>query len=176
MSRALFVDFADPAGLQAGVEAARRADVAIIDAFTPFPVEGLGKMLGGGAGATRVRIFMAVGGLTAATLAYGLQFYSATIAYPFDVGGRPHNSWPVFFLFPFEFGILAAGICGLLGLFWSTGLPLLNHPVFDVAGIERASADRFVLALAMPEKSRERERLEKRLAKLGALDIREAEL
>ena len=176
MSRALFADFADVAGLQAAVDAARRADVAVIDAFTPFPVEGLGKILGGGAGATHVRLSMTVGGLLSAAFAYGLQFYSATIAYPFDVGGRPHNSWPVFFLFPFEFGILAAAVCGLVGLFWSTGLPRLNHPVFDVAGIERASSDRFILALAMPEKTRERERLEKRLAKLGALDIREAEL
>lgn len=176
MRRALFVDFADPQGLRAGIETARLYDIELVDAFTPFPVEGLGEMFGGGEGARRVRVFMLVGGLVLAGLAYGLEFYSATIAYPFDSGGRPENSWPAFMLFPFEFGVLAAAVCGLVGLFIWTGLPRLNHPVFEVEGIRRASNDRFILVMAAPSTRQKRKKLEEKLTKSGALLIREGEL
>jgi hypothetical protein len=176
MRRALFIDFADPQGLRAGIEAARLYDVELVDAFTPFPVEGLGEIFGGSEGARRVRIAMLVGGLALAGLAYGLEYYSATIAYPFDAGGRAHNSWPAFMLFPFEFGVLAAAVCGLVGLFAWAGLPRLNHPVFEVEGFERASNDRFILVLATPATKQKRKRLEEKLAKGGALLIREGEL
>lgn len=176
MRSALFVDFADPDGLKAGIETARLYDVELVDAFTPFPIPGLGEMLGGAQGATRVRIFMLVGGLGLAAAAYALQYYSATVAYPFDVGGRPHNSWPVFFLFPFEFGVLSAAVFGLLGLALWSGLPRLNHPVFEVEGIDRASNDRFILVMAIPATKQKRDRLEAKLVKRGALKIREGQL
>lgn len=176
MRRALFVDFADTEGLWAGVDTARLYDVELVDAFTPFPVEGLGEIFGGSVGGVRVRTAMLAGGLVAAAAAYGLEFYSATIAYPFNSGGRPPTSWPTFLLFPFEFGILAAAVCGLVALALWTGLPRLHHPVFDVEGIERASADRFILVVSAPETSRKRAQLEKKLVRDGALRIREGQL
>ena len=123
-----------------------------------------------------MRACMLAGGLLAAAFAYSLELYSATIGYPFDSGGRPHNSWPTFMMFPFEFGILAAGIFGLLGLFWVTGLPRLHHPHFDIEGFDRASQDRFLLAVEPPEKKRHRRRIEEKLVRLGALAMREVEL
>lgn len=176
MTKALFIEFADAAGIMAGLELAGRERATVLDAFTPYPVEGLGDALGGGADARRVRTWMLVGGLAAAASAYGLEFYSATIAYPFDVGGRPHNSWPVFMLFPFEFGILSAAVFGLIGLFVSTGLPRLHHPLFEVEGFERASGDRFILAVEPPRTKKKRERVKNAFAGIGALHVREAEL
>lgn len=176
MTRALFVDFADAAGIRSGVEAARAEKLEILDAFTPFPIEGLGAEIGGKGGGRSVRIWMLVGGLAAAAAAYGLQVYSAVYAYPFNVGSRPPNSWPTFMLFPFEFGILAAAIFGLIGLFRATGLPRLHHAAFDIEGFDRASNDRFILALTPPEGKRQRARVEERFAKLGAIAVREVEL
>lgn len=176
MTRALFVDFPDAPGIRSGIEAVRAEKIEILDAFTPFPIDGLGAEIGGKSGARSVRIWMLVGGLAAAGAAYGLEVYSAVVAYPFDVGGRPPNSWPAFMLFPFEFAILAAAICGLVGLFRATGLPRLHHAAFDIDGFDRASNDRFILALAPPEKKRQRARVEERLSKLGALSFREVEL
>lgn len=175
MSRILVMDFESQEGLRQAVELARGEEFGVVDAFTPYPVEGLGRELGGSRDARRIRIFMLAGGLAAAAFAYALQLYSATVGYPFDVGGRPHNSWPVFMLFPFEFGILAAALSGLVGLFWSTGLPALHHPVFDIPGIERASQDRFILAIMAPGQTEERASLIRRFTEMGALDLREVE-
>lgn len=176
MTRAFFVDFADAAGIRSAVAAAHDEKLDILDAFTPFSIEGLGAELGGKAGGRSVRIWMLLGGLLAAGAAYGLEVYSAVFAYPFDVGSRPDNSWPAFMLFPFEFGILAAAICGMIGLFRATGLPRLHHAAFEIDGFDRASSDRFILALAVPEKKKRRARLTERMEKLGALSVREVEL
>ena len=176
MRQALYVEFGDVQGLKAAVSATRAAKIEIIDAFTPFPVEGLGASLGGSRDGRRVRAFMLVGGLLAAAFAYGLELFSATTAYPFDVGGRPHNSWPTFMMFPFEFGILSAAIFGLIGLFSVTGLPRLHDRHFDIEGFDRVSQDRFALAFARPESKRERNRIEEKLSALGALNICEVDL
>ena len=45
---------------------------------------------------------------------YGFIWWTATQAYPFDSGGRPLHSWPVFLIAPTEFGALAAGIAGMI--------------------------------------------------------------
>ena len=76
-----------------------------------------------------------------------MQYYSMAIDYPFNVGGRPLNSWPVFVPIMFEVLVLVAAPAAFLGLMFLNGLPQPHHPVFNVPGFERASQDRFFLAL-----------------------------
>jgi hypothetical protein len=94
---------------------------------------------------------MLAGGLGMAALALALQWYSAVIDYPINSGGRPLNSWPVFLLVPFEVGIFAAALCGVLAFLWSCGLPRLHDPIFAIPGIERATQDRYFLLTAVQE-------------------------
>ena len=56
---------------------------------------------------------MLAGGLLVAAFAFALQWYSAVIDYPMNSGGRPLNSWQVFWLVPFEVGVFAAALCGV---------------------------------------------------------------
>ena len=148
----LLAEFADPDALTA---AARRTDGVGLPArrrFTPFPVEGLAEILD--IKPSRIRWAMLLAGLAVAGFFYWLQWWSAVHDYPLNVGGRPLNSWPVFLLVPFEVGMLAAAIAGLIALFWRCGLPRLHHPVFEAAGFERASQDRFFLLAEALERAR----------------------
>ena len=87
-----------------------------------------------------------------AAFAYALQVYSAVWSYPYNAGGRPLHSWPVFLLVPFEVGVFAAALAGIITFFMACGLPSLHQPVFGVPGFERASQDRyFLLARARGE-------------------------
>jgi hypothetical protein len=54
----------------------------------------------------------------------------------------------VFWLVPFEVGVFAAALCGVMALLWSCGLPRLHHPLFEIPGFERATQDRFFLLAA----------------------------
>ncbi len=118
---------------------------------------------------------MAIGGLGIAAFAYGIEYYSAVIDYPINCGGRPLNSWPAFMLFPFAIGILGAASAGFIALLVETGLPRLHHPLFEIPGFERASQDRFLLALEAPEAANDLRALRDWLSEAGAIAIWEVE-
>ena len=161
---------------EALTDAARRIKDSghqLVDAFTPFPVEGLAETFS--VQPSFIRWAMLIGGLTLAAIAYGLQWWSAVYDYPLNVGGRPLNSWPVFLLVPCEVGLLAAALGGLVTFFRQCGLPRLHHPVFDVAAFERASQDRFFL-LAREAPDRSDESLRDLLLSSGALTVSEMRL
>ena len=134
------------------VDAARRARGAryrLVDAFTPFPVEGVHELLDHAP--SRIRVAMFIGGIGTAALAYGLEYFSAVVNYPYNSGGRPLDAWPAFMLVPFATGILVAAIAGFATFLIECGLPRLHEPLFAVEGFERASQDRFVLAVVRPQ-------------------------
>jgi hypothetical protein len=149
VTNVLLAEFGDAERLAAAAHAAKRQNYRLFDAFTPFPVEGLTELLE--LQPSRIRFAMFVGGFATAALAYGLEYYSAAINYPYNSGGRPLDSWLAFMLVPFATGILLASICGVIAFLVETGLPRLHHPLFDVDGFDRVSQDAFVLALVRPE-------------------------
>jgi hypothetical protein len=69
-----------------------------------------------------------------------------------------------------------AGVFGFAALLWSTGLPCLNHPFFDSNLTARASQDRFVLAVAVPETAKAVSWLRGMLAEADAMSIEETVL
>ncbi|MFY9910527.1 MAG: DUF3341 domain-containing protein [Candidatus Sulfotelmatobacter sp.] len=139
----IMAEFDTPSAL---VEAAHRtyqAGYRKIDAYSPFPVEGLAEEIGfhHDAVALVVLICAIIGGCTG----YLLQYWCDAVSYPINVGGRPYNSWPSFIVITFELTILFGGISALLGMLALNGLPMPYHPVFNVPRFAMASKDRFFL-------------------------------
>jgi Protein of unknown function (DUF3341) len=143
MNGSLMAEFDDPDALSAALRLIKGSDHRAIDAFTPYPVEGVAAALE--IPASRIRYAMLAGGLIVAACAFALQWYSAVIDYPLNSGGRPLNSWQVFLLVPFEVGVFAAALCGVIAFLRSCGLPRLHHPLFEIPGFERATQDHFFL-------------------------------
>jgi Protein of unknown function (DUF3341) len=146
MNGPLIAEFANPDALRTALRLIKGSEHRAIDAFTPYPIEGLAEDLG--IPASRIRYAMLAGGLIAAAGAFALQWYSAVIDYPLNSGGRPLNSWQVFLLVPFEVGLFAAALCGVVAFLRSCGLPRLHHPLFEIPGFERATQDHFFLLAA----------------------------
>lgn len=141
----LLAEFTDG---EAVLEAARRlraAGLSRVDAYTPFPLEGLTETLGGGP--NRVALMGLCGGVVGAGAGYGMQWYSATLDYPINVGGRPWHSWAAFLPTTLELALLGAAIGILIGVLAWSHLPCLHHPLFNVPAFERASRDRFFLCI-----------------------------
>jgi ActD protein len=173
MTKVLLAEFGDSSRF---VEAARRARGAryrLIDAFTPFPVDDINVLLEHRG--SRIRVAMFIGGMAMALFAYGLEYFSAAIDYPYNSGGRPLHAWPTFMLVPFATGILVAAIVGFTTFLIECGLPRLYHPLFAIEGFERASQDRFVLALVGPESEEDKRRAIDFLRGVGAAAVREFE-
>lgn len=168
MSTRLLAEFLDGETLKAGLTQVRTAGYDVLDAFTPYPLEGLADELG--QARSNIRPVMLAGGLGTAGFALALQWYSAIINYPINSGGRPLNSWQVFLLVPFEVGIFAAALAGVIAFFWSCRLPRLHDPLFEIPGFERATQDRYFLLAAT---ERDASDLRASLRHAGAVEVTE---
>jgi hypothetical protein len=116
-----------------------------MDAYSPFPVEGLAEAIG--FHKNRVSLVVLIGGLIGLISAYSLQYWVATITYPTNVGGRPYHSWPSFIIVTFELTILFGGLSAVIGMLALNGLPLPYHPVFNVPEFAKASDNKFFLVV-----------------------------
>ena len=173
MTALLLVQFADSARFVEAARRAKSADYRLIDAFTPFPVEAVRELLD--PRRSHIRVAMFIGGIAMAAVAYGTEYYSAVIAYPYNSGGRPFDAWPAFMLVPFATGILVAAIAGFAAFLIECGLPRLHHGLFAVEGFERASQDQFILALERPAQEEDLQRALDFFRHAGAVALREVD-
>jgi hypothetical protein len=150
----VLAEFDDPERLREATSRAREHGYRKMDAYTPFPVDGMDVALG--LGSTRLPAIVLVCGLLGAAGMFGLQWYSSVVDYPWNVSGRPLFSWPSFIPLTFEVGILAASVGGLVGMLFMNRFPQPYHPIFDGAGFERATVDRFFLCIERADERFER--------------------
>jgi hypothetical protein len=141
----LLAEFATADALCAAVRAAREHGYAEVEAYSPFAIEGLGELAG--LRRNRVPLVTLLGGLAGGAGTYFLQWYTAVVDYPVNVGGRPLHSWPAFIPATFEITILGAALAAVVGMLAMNGLPRLYHPLFEVEEFELASRNRFFLCL-----------------------------
>lgn len=120
-----------------------------LEAFTPFPVHGLTEALG--KPKTKLQWIVFLCGLMGGVGGFMMQWYANVIAYPWNIGGRPLNSWPSFMPVTFELTVLCASVGAVVSMFMLNGLPEPYHPVFGVDAFERASRDKFFLSIAVGE-------------------------
>lgn len=170
----LMAEFRTPEALLEAVRALRAQGFSRLQAYTPFPVEGLAPALG----LTRnsVALCSLLGGLVGGIGGFFMQWYAATIAYPVNVGGRPLNSWPMFIPVAFELAILGAALAAVIGMLAANGLPRLTHPVFAAPGFDLATRDRFFLCVRATDTAFERYLTEQQLRSLAAVAVTEVPL
>ena len=141
----VLAEFATADTLLAAARKARDAGHGPIEAYSPFPIEGLAEAIG--FRRNWVPPIVLAGGLAGGIGGYFMQWYSAVISYPINSGGKPPHSWPEFIPVTFELTILIAALAGVAGMLWLNGLPRLHHPVFNVREFDLASRNRFFLCL-----------------------------
>jgi hypothetical protein len=151
--------------------AAKAQGYARVEAYTPFPVEGLDEAVG--FHGNRVALGALLGGIAGGAGTYFLQWYSAVIDYPINAGGRPLHSWAAFIPATFEITILGAALVAVATMLVANGLPRLNHPLFDVPEFELATRNRFFLCVRAAAPRFDRERASAFLAALDPLLVRE---
>ncbi len=141
----LMVEFLTAGEVLDATRRSRQAGYRQMDAYTPYPVEGLAAELG--LKKTRIPFLVLMGGLVGMCVGFFMQYYSMAVNFRFNVGGRPHNSWPVFIPITFEVLVLVGAFSAFLGMMFLNGLPRPHHPVFNVPQFARSSQDRFFLCI-----------------------------
>jgi hypothetical protein len=143
-------EFETPEQVLAAAHRTRAAGYQRIDAFSPIPVEGLAEAVG--FEWTAVPIIVFCGGLLGGLTGFGMCFYANVVSYPWAVGGKPPNSWPMWIPITFELTILGAALAAVIGMLALNGLPTPHHPMFNVERFALASTDRFFLCIKARDK------------------------
>ncbi len=138
-------EFETAAALLGAVRELRARGYAELDAFTPYPVHGLDEELGLRRSWIGWLVFPI--SVAAPVIGYLIQWYCNAVSYPLNVGGRPPHAVPAFLPITFETMVLLTATSALLLFFILGKLPWLTNPMFDVEGFERATIDRYWIAL-----------------------------
>ncbi len=165
----VMAEFSTPEALVAAARELRARGYRELDAFTPYPVHGLEQALGLRRSPLNwlVLPFAAFG----AGAGYLVQWLCNAVDYPLNVGGRPPNSAPAFIPVTFEMGVLAGSLAAIVILFGLCRLPELSNPLFAVDGFERASIDRFWLAIGEADPALDPGAAARELELLGAARV-----
>ena len=141
----LMAEFEQPDEVLDATRRAYQEGYRNMDAYSPFPVEGLAEALG--RKGVVVPLIVLSGGIIGGLGGYFMEWFATVIHYPLDVGGRPFHSWPAYIPITFELTVLTAAIFALVSMMALNRLPQPYHPVFNGPDFDRASQDRFFLCI-----------------------------
>jgi ActD protein len=167
----LLAEFEEHEQVLAAAERAYAAGYREMDAFSPFPIEGLAEALGHHYSA--VPLITLLGGMAGGLGGYFMEWYSMGRLYPLNVGGRPLNSWPNFIPITFELTVLIAALSALVAMLALNRLPEPHHPLFNVPEFRRASIDRFFLCIEATDPKFDRVATSRFLQSLGPCSLKE---
>jgi hypothetical protein len=169
----LMAEFPSADALIAAAHQVHAAGFQKVDAYTPYPIEAVSEALA--LPPSKVPILVLIGGLLGGLGGYMLQFWSQTIRYPMNIGGRPVHSWPAFIVPTFECTILGAALTAVIGMILLNGLPQPYHPVFNVPRFALASRDRYFLVIEAVDPKFDSDATRRFLAGLNASEVSEVD-
>lgn len=164
----LVAEFATEDAIVKAARQVRQAGYRNIDAFTPFPLPRLARIM-------RIRDSRPAwlglaGGIFGFLLAFGMQAF-VSYDYPLNVGGRPLYPLSAYAVVIFELTILFAVLFLFVGLLVLNRLPRLNYPIFNAPRFHLASKDRFFLCIKAQDRQFDRESTARFLRDIGAVSI-----
>jgi len=165
----VMAEFASGSALLDGIRALGASGVSRFDAFTPCRVDGLDELLR--LRRSRLPWIVLTAGVLGGGGAYLLQWWIDLIDDPTNLAGRSAHAALAFAPISFEMTVLLAAASAVIAALVLGGLPRLWDPVFEVEGFERATRDRFWLAVASGDPAIDPARDTAALEAAGALRV-----
>lgn len=143
---------------------------APLEAYTPYPVEGLDKLLGHRK--SPVGGMVLVMGIIGALSALGFELWTSGRDYPQVTAGKPLFSWEAFVPIMFEVTVLFAAFTAGLGmLLLLNRLPMFRHPMLRSSSLPLVTRDRFALAVEARGAEIDVEKITRLLQEFGAKSV-----
>ena len=169
----LMAQFDSPSAIIAAARRTYEVGYRRINAYSPFPIEGLSEAIG--YHRDYVALCTLICGILGALGGFSLQYWTAAIAYPLNVGGRPLLSLPAFIPVTFECTVLLASFGAFIGNLLMSRLPQPYHPTFNAPNFARASQDRFFLCVKSDDPKYNGAETRAFLESLGAIEVSNVE-
>lgn len=163
----ILAEFKNPAQLMKAAKLTNKAGFKKFDCYSPFPIHGmddamglkpsiLGRIVLGHA------LFGFLGGLA-------LQSWTASIAYPINISGKPFLNFPAFVPVTFELTILLSAFGAVFGMFFLNDMPRHHHPVFNSDYFKKVTDDGFFVIIESDDDLYNEEKTRKFLEDAGAI-------
>jgi mono/diheme cytochrome c family protein len=162
--------FDSPQVLMKAIPEVKAGTSAHLEAYTPYPIDGLDKALGFRKSPVGGMVFIM--GLIGAVAAMAFELWTSGIDYPLTTAGKPHFSWQAFVPIMFEVTVLFACFTAGLGmLLLLNRLPLFLHPMLRAKSLPLLTSDKFGLAVESGGIDFNGERIAALLKSAGATSI-----
>ena len=161
--------FENPAELVDGVKSIRAAGYKSIEAYSPFPIHGMERVLG--LPGSKVPWVTLCGGLTGLTIAVLLQWWTGAVDYPVIIGGKPLFAFEPSMPVMFELTVLLTCFGNLIGMFVLNGLPRHHHPLDGYEPFRKVTDDGFFLTIETADPKFDAEVCQSRLTELGGQNV-----
>lgn len=170
----LLAEFENAEALLCAVASARQEGWQHLDAYTPYPVEGLAEALGDTT--NHLPLLTLLAGVAGGATTFVFESWTTLQAYPQTISARPAFAWPAFLVPAFEMTIFCAALAAVIGMLVLNGLPAFYHPVFHAENFcAGASTDKFFLCLEARDRHFERKATYAYLESLQPISIVEVE-
>ena len=170
---ALLAEFNSPGELLHGVKMLKQAGVKHLETHTPFPIHGMDKAMG--LKDSRLGWIVALAACLGFTLGLGLLTWTALVAYPMLISGKPFFPWQAFVPITFEVTILFSAFGAVLGMLALNKLPRLHHPLFASERFKSFSSHGFFLSVEADSEGIDLEKVRSLLGEVGGRNIEDIE-
>jgi mono/diheme cytochrome c family protein len=141
-----------------------------LEAYTPYPVEGLAELLG--LRKSPIAGMVMIMGIVGAISTIAFELWTSGWDYPLITAGKPHWSWEAFIPIMFEVTVLFATFTAGLGmLLLLNRLPLFRDPMLRSKSMPLITRDKFVLAVESRGNEIDVDEISKLLQQAGAKQI-----
>ncbi|PKL86638.1 MAG: hypothetical protein CVV22_00675 [Ignavibacteriae bacterium HGW-Ignavibacteriae-1] len=140
------------------------------DVHTPYPVHGMDQAMK--LKRSPLGYFAFVLGVLGATLGLLLMYWTMTIDYPLNIGGKPTFPLPAFIPVTFEITVLLASVAtvvAMIVIFFK--FPNNSHPLHDTEYMKRVSSDKYGVTIEAADPNFDLEKVKAFLAKLGGTNV-----
>ena len=167
-------EFETPEALLRACERMRDAGFTRWDAHTPFPIHGLDRAMG--VRPTILPYLIFVMGMSGATFAIFLQWWTNAHNYPLVISGKPFWSLPANIPVAFELTVLFSAFTAFIGMLAFNGLPRFYQPVFKSERFRRVTTDRFFVRVDVEDPHFDAQKTVSFLNTLGPASIEKLEV
>ncbi len=136
-------EFTSSHALLAAASKMRALDVGVVDALSPLPIPGMDAAIA--MRGPSLGLIAWCGTLLGGIGCFGMIVFATVVSYPFNIAGRPLFSWPYYVIPSLAAAMLTGAVVSMLAMCFLNRLPRLNHPVFNIDGIEGVTQDRMFL-------------------------------
>jgi len=165
----LMAEFNTPGDLLRAGEKLRAEGYQKWEAFTPFPIHGLDKIMG--YRNSLVGWVALAGGAFMFLNVVFLIWFTNAFDYPLIVGGKPMFSVPMTFVPAYIMMIMGGALGALIGMFGLNQLPRLHHPLLFKKRFESVSRDKFIIVIGANDKKFCATETRNLLASIGGANI-----